>query len=48
MESSYRQEIEYMTSAEMSAKEAELRAETLRKSAAAADEKSRYQIQLDA
>jgi hypothetical protein len=37
-----------MTQAEMSAKEARIREETLRKEAEAADEKSKYQAQLAA
>ena len=37
-----------MTEAEMAAKEAKIKEETLKKAAEAADEKTKYQAQLDA
>ena len=48
METTYKQDIEYMTQSEMAEKEAEVKAESLRKAAEAADEKAKYQAQLDA
>ena len=42
MESTYKQEEIEMTSAEMASKEAEIKAETLRKAAEAADSASKY------